>query len=156
LTGTGYDFRSIVASAKAGSMASDVSSTSLNNDYQEIRMDVLASGWSPDRFVLKKGVPVKWIINGKQITGCNNAIQVPKLGLKFDIKQGEQVIEFTPTEEGIIPWSCWMGMIQGTFIVKENIDLTNQQEVQKELSSAPAPKKSGSCGCGCGGGECGA
>ncbi|MBM3200570.1 sulfite exporter TauE/SafE family protein [Candidatus Woesearchaeota archaeon] len=153
LIGTGYDFRSIVASAKAGSMASDVSSTSLNNGYQEIRMDVLASGWSPDRFVLKKGVPVKWIINGKQITGCNNAIQVPKLGLKFDIKQGEQVIEFTPTEEGIIPWSYWMGMIQGNFIVKENIDLTNQQEVQKELSSAPAPKKSGGCGCGgCGGG----
>ena len=30
--------------------------------------------WSPNKFVFKKDVPVKWIINGKEITGCNSAI----------------------------------------------------------------------------------
>ncbi|MBU0615031.1 MAG: heavy metal transporter, partial [Nanoarchaeota archaeon] len=90
-----------------------------------------------------------------EITGCNNAIQVPKYGLKFDIKPGEQTIEFTPTESGIIPWSCWMGMIQGTFVVKDDIDITDTAEVQKELNAVPAPV-GGSCGgsgggCGCGG-----
>lgn len=155
LTGTGYDFKSIVTSVKAESITGSAISTSVKEGYQDIRMDVLASGWSPNKFVLKKGVPVKWIINGKQITGCNNAIQVPKLGLNFDIKKGEQVVEFTPTEEGVIPWSCWMGMIQGAFIVKEDIDLNDQQEIRKELVSVQVPKSSG-CGCGCGGGGCGA
>ncbi len=158
LTGSGYDFKSILTSAEAGSIAVDsVNSQPLVKEgYQEIRMDVLSSGWSPNKFVLKKGVPVKWIITGKEMTNCNKAIQVPKLGLEFDIKKGEQVIEFTPTKEGIIPWSCWMGMLKGTFIVKENIDLTNQQEVKKELDSVQVPK-GGSCGggsgggCGCGG-----
>lgn len=117
-------------------------------------MDVLASGWSPNKFVLKKGVPVKWIINGKEITGCNNAIQVPKLNLKFDIKKGEQVIEFTPDEEGVIPFSCWMGMLRGSFIVKESIDLNNQEVVQKELNAVNVPK-GGSCGAGGGGCGCG-
>jgi uncharacterized protein len=42
---------------------------------------------------------------------------VPKLDLQIDVKEGEQVIEFTPKEEGIIPWSCWMGMKHGEFIV---------------------------------------
>ena len=120
-------------------------------------MNVTRYGWEPDRFVLKAGVPVKWIINGKEITSCNKAIQVPKLGLNFNIKPGEQVIEFTPpNEDTTIPWSCWMGMIQGTFVVKTNIDLGNQQQVQGTLTAAGPAKKSGGCGCSGGaGGSCG-
>lgn len=79
-------------------------------EYQVIEMEVNRYGWSPDKFVLKKGVPVKWKINGIEINGCNNAIQVPEYGLEFDIVKGKQVIEFTPTKEGVIQWSCWMGI----------------------------------------------
>jgi len=43
---------------------------------------------------------------------------VPKLGLMFDVREGEQTIEFTPQEAGVIPWSCWMGMIPGSFVVQ--------------------------------------
>ena len=124
-------------------------------------MVVEGDGWKPDKFILKKGVPVHWIINGKEVLSCNGGIQVPKYNLEFKINPGEQIIEFTPTESGVIPWSCWMGMIKGTFIVKENIDLTNPQEVKKELDSVQTPEggscggSSGGCGCGCGGGGCG-
>jgi sulfite exporter TauE/SafE/copper chaperone CopZ len=164
LMGTGYDLNSVAASFIPVVQAQGAASSSAGNgavitgsgQFQEIRMNVTSAGWVPDRFVLKAGVPVKWIINGVQITSCNKAIQVPKLGLQFDIKQGEQVIEFTPpNEDTVIPWSCWMGMIQGTFIVKTNIDLSNQQQVQSELSAAgPAKTSGGSCGGangGCGG-----
>jgi len=154
LTGTGLDTNSLIATVSAADNKVTGNTVSIDNGYQTINMDVLASGWSPSQFVLKKGVPVKWIINGKEITSCNNAIQVPKLGLKFDVKPGIQIIEFTPNEEGIIPFSCWMGMRRGNFIVKEDIDLTNKEVVQKELNSVPA-LKSGTCsmgsGCGCGG-----
>jgi len=154
LTGTGYDFNTFMTSVRAGNVA-DGEIVSVKEGYQEIRMDVTRYGWEPNKFVLKKDVPVKWIINGKEITGCNNAIQVPKLGLEFDIKKGEQVIEFTPDKEGIIPWSCWMGMIPGTFIVKEDIDLENTAELKKELDSVPQ-QKAGSCGGSCGSSTCGA
>ena len=161
LTGTGYDLNSAAATFIPVVQAQGAVTNSAGNgavitgsgQFQEIKMNVTSAGWVPDRFVLKAGVPVKWIINGQQITSCNNAIQVPKLGLQFDIKQGEQVIEFTPpNEDTIIPWSCWMGMIQGTFIIKTDIDLSNQQQVQSELSAAgPAKTSSGSCGGSCGG-----
>ena len=163
LTGTGYDINSMMVSVNAansgaGTSVGTVSSNVplMNGGFQEIRMDVTSRGWEPDKFVLKKDVPVRWIINGKEINGCNNAIQVPKMGLNFDIKSGEQVIEFTPTEEGVIPWSCWMGMIPGTFVVKEDIDLDNADAVQDELDNVPQ-QQGGSCGmatggsCGCGG-----
>ncbi|MFN3919268.1 MAG: cupredoxin domain-containing protein, partial [Methylohalobius sp.] len=84
---------------------------------QVIRMEVLAGGYQPNHFVLKHGVPVKWVIEGKELTGCNRIILVPKLNLEIELKPGTQVIEFTPTEIGTIPWSCWMGMMHGTFEV---------------------------------------
>ncbi len=155
LTGTGYDFNTLITSVRASDNGITGASVTNNGGYQEIRMDVTRYGWQPDKFVLKKGVPVKWIINGKEITGCNNAIQVPQLGLNFDIKRGEQIIEFTPTKEGKIPWSCWMGMIPGVFIVKEDIDLSNQEEIQKELAAIPDQPR-GSCDGSCGNPGCGA
>ncbi|MFH1588383.1 MAG: sulfite exporter TauE/SafE family protein [Candidatus Diapherotrites archaeon] len=132
-------------------------------EFQTIEMDVIGSGWSPNSFVLKKGIPVKWAINGKQINGCNNAIIVPAYGLEFDIKPGIQTIEFTPIENGVIQWSCWMGMIQGTFVVRDDIALNNEGKVvldektQAEVNSqiANAPKPEGGCGCG-GGSSCSA
>jgi len=81
------------------------------------------------------------------LNGCNNGIKVPKLGLQFDIKSGEQTIEFTPNVAGTIPWSCWMGMIQGQFIVKDAIDLSNPGQVTEALAAAP-PVAKGKCGCG--------
>ncbi|MFH2028098.1 MAG: sulfite exporter TauE/SafE family protein, partial [Nanoarchaeota archaeon] len=158
LTGSGYDVNSMITSVSAsGDVITGTTGTDTiqKQGYQEIRMDVTNNGWEPDKFVLKKGVPVKWIINGKEINGCNNAIQVPKLNLNFDIKNGEQTIEFTPTEEGIISWSCWMGMIQGTFIVKEDIDLSNTVEIQKEIALIPN-QPIGTCGGSCGSQTCGA
>ncbi|MDD5112255.1 MAG: sulfite exporter TauE/SafE family protein [Candidatus Altiarchaeota archaeon] len=118
--------------------------------YQEIHMNVTASGWSPNKFLLKKGVPVKWVINGIEITGCNRAIKVPKLGLSFDIKPGLQTIEFTPNEAGTIDWSCWMGMIKGVFEVKDDVRLDDPSAFASQLASVQAPSKGSGGGCGCG------
>ena len=147
--GTGIDANSLLDSATSNNKIIG-NAIDVGGGYQTIRMDVTNRGWEPNKFVLKKGVPVKWIINGKEINGCNSAIVVPKLGLNFDIKPGEQTIEFTPKEESNIPWSCWMGMIQGTFIVKDDIDPNDKEQVQKELNSVDVPKSSS---CGCGGGR---
>lgn len=150
LTGSGYDAGSILSSVRAESENIESSNIAVQKrNYQEIRMEVNRYGWSPDKFVLKKGVPVKWIIEGVEINGCNNAIQVPKYNLEFDVKKGTQVIEFTPKEEETIRWSCWMGMIPGSFIVKE--DLSSASDLKKELDSVKMVGGSCGSGCGCGG-----
>ena len=151
LTGTGYDFNNIISRTDSVNISN--SNIFIDSEgYQVIKMDVDASGYNPSSFILKKNVPVKWVINGKQITNCNKAIQVPKLNLKFDIKEGEQTIKFTPTEEGVISWSCWMGMIQGKFIVTESGEATAEQlnsAVKTSASSGSCGMNSGG-GCGCG------
>jgi hypothetical protein len=142
-------------SPSVGTAQADESAAKADGATQVIRMNVTSYGWQPDRFVLKAGVPVKWQIDAQQLTGCNKAIKVPSLGLSFDLRKGLQTIEFTPTTVGTIPWSCWMGMIQGTFIVTENVDTTNQGEVKKVLDQSPPTPKGGSCGMGQAGGGCG-
>jgi plastocyanin domain-containing protein len=157
LTGSGFDTNTLLSSNSANNIASN--QIVMDGNYQVIKMDVTSRGWEPNTFVLKKGVPVKWIINGKQITGCNNAIVVPKYNLNFDIKQGEQTIEFTPTESGTVPWSCWMGMIKGTFIVTDTGQATQNQitgSAVKNTNSGSSCSMGGGCGgscgssCGCG------
>jgi len=124
--------------------------------YQTINMDVLAGKYSPNVFVLKAGVPVKWVINGKEVTGCNSTIIVPAYSLNFRVAQGTQTINFTPEKAGTIDWSCGMGMVRGQFIVLDDVSVDSTGKVvvnpdlQTQIASAP-PKSGGSCGGGCGG-----
>jgi len=91
--------------------------SNVTEELQVIRMTVDASGWSPDTFILKKGIKVRWIIDVKKLTNCNKEIIVKDYGLDIKLKTGENIVEFTPEKEGTIRWSCWMGMIPGTFTV---------------------------------------
>lgn len=121
LNGSGYDFSSLLAAASAKiEFLAKTYAPSLEEEsgVQFIRMEVNRKGFVPNRFVLRQGVPVKWVILGTELNECNRSIIVPKLGLSFDVRQGEQIIEFTPLEAGVIPWSCWMGMIPGTFVIQ--------------------------------------
>jgi plastocyanin domain-containing protein len=81
-------------------------------------MDVDWSGYSPSQIKIKKGVPVRWEINGINVSGCANSITIPRLGVFQHLESGTNVVEFTPTETGTLPFSCGMGMINGRFIVE--------------------------------------
>ena len=84
---------------------------------QVVKMDV-DWGYVPNRFKIKKGVPVRWEINGINVSGCANSITSPRLGIFQRLQPGANLIEFTPTEAGTLPFSCGMGMINGQFIVE--------------------------------------
>ncbi len=88
------------------------------NGFQTVRMNVNSYGYSPNVFTLKKGIPVRWVINGENVFGCQGFLVAPKLGIQKTLAYGENVIEFTPVEEGTINFSCAMGMYRGKFKVR--------------------------------------
>jgi len=88
-------------------------SASLENGVQTINMKVVTSGYIPNYFTVKNGIPVKWKIQGENVFGCQAYFVVPKLGVQKTLEQGENLIEFTPTETGFINFSCGMGMYRG-------------------------------------------
>lgn len=88
-----------------------------NGKYQEITT-TLDYGRYP-AITVKAGVPVKWTIKAGEgmINGCNNQMIIPEYNLSVKLKEGDNVIEFTPTESGRFGFSCWMGMIRSSITV---------------------------------------
>lgn len=119
LTGSGADLASLTTSWRSPAPVefAQPQQDSAAPKSQTIEMEANGLGFTPTRFTLLRGVPVKWVINATQVTTCNNRILVPSLKLEFDVKPGRQTIEFTPEKTGVIPWSCWMGMLRGEFVV---------------------------------------
>ncbi|MGZ8972591.1 urease accessory protein UreH domain-containing protein [Methylomagnum sp.] len=119
LSGSGYDFRSLGAlAAMRWEQARENITLPAWGDRQTIRMAVTGQGYAPNRFVLKQGVPVEWLIEVKELTYCNRRLVVPALSLELDLKLGENRVEFTPDKPGVISFSCWMGMLRGAFVVE--------------------------------------
>ncbi|WP_371376998.1 sulfite exporter TauE/SafE family protein [Sporomusa aerivorans] len=85
---------------------------------QIIRMTADRNGYQPSVLHVQKGIPVKWIIEGKVINSCNNEIVVPALQIKKKLTRGENIIEFIPPEREVA-FSCWMGMIRGVIKVAD-------------------------------------
>lgn len=89
----------------------------MQNGVQIVDMNVNSYGYTPNSFVIKKGVPVRWQIKGDNVFGCQGYLVVPKFGIQKVLVKGENVIEFTPKEEGPLSFSCGMGMFRGSFNV---------------------------------------
>ncbi len=84
---------------------------------QIMRMSVNTSGYTPNNFTVRVGVPTKWIVETQGAAGCLSVLTAPKLGIQKVLKTGENIIEFTPKEQGTIAFSCSMGMYRGNILV---------------------------------------
>lgn len=96
------------------------STVSVENGVQVVKMNALAYGYEPSQITIKAGLPVRWEITDKGTSGCTNAIISRDLFEgQIDLVRGQtSVKEFTaPSTPGTYRFSCWMGMVQGQFIV---------------------------------------
>lgn len=124
--------------SNSSSYESDIGKAILKDGIQEITMTVDGSGFTPNRFYVKKNVPVKWIIEGKAINPCNNAIAIPTLNKEQTIKSGENIIEFTPGDNDL-NFSCWMGMIKGTIKVTDDLGTVDTSDSDSESQDELPP-----------------
>lgn len=125
------------------------------NGVQEVRMTQDASGYTPNNFIIKKGIPVKWIITSQDSNTCAASIVSQQLGIRQSLQPGENIIQFTPSETGIIRFSCIMGMYTGSFNVTdgssgraENNTLVAQNTTSNSQATQQSCGSSGGCGCG--------
>ncbi len=87
------------------------------NGYQIVNMNVTSKGYEPNVFTIKQGVPVKWIVNGENVFGCQGYLTAPKANVQGALQVGKNTFEFTPKEKGPLTFSCSMGMFRGQFNV---------------------------------------
>ena len=118
-------------------------------------VQVVTTGLSSGRYepiIVQKGIPVKWTIQAEDgdINGCNKSIVVPKYNIQKDLATGANVIEFTPEESGVIPYSCWMGMIRSKITVVDDINSISDADLKNSADTNSGVASGGGC-CGTGG-----
>ncbi|AIF53330.1 sulfite exporter TauE/SafE family protein [Pelosinus sp. UFO1] len=121
--------------AKGTNGTSMVTKAQIDNGVQTIRMSANNRGYTPNVLYVQKGVPVKWIVDGEQITSCNNQIIIPTLNSKKKLSYGENIIEFTPQDQDI-SFSCWMGMIRGVIKVVDDVSAIDVTKDKTSVASS--------------------
>ncbi|MFH1598515.1 MAG: sulfite exporter TauE/SafE family protein [Patescibacteria group bacterium] len=148
----GYGFRGFVSQEEVSQ--TEYLITGDVEEYQVAKMELTYRGYSPNVMYVKKDIPVRWIIDVKQMSGCTDEIIMPTYNIRKPLEYGENVIEFTPDELGDLKFSCWMQMVWGKFVVTENDAKPSQGDL--ELEAVDLPAGSGCSGDGSCGGDCAA
>ncbi|MFB3160501.1 sulfite exporter TauE/SafE family protein [Neobacillus sp. 179-J 1A1 HS] len=107
--------------ANASSSSSDEIKATIKDGVQVLNMTANVYGYTPKTLYVQKGMPLKWVINGEEITGCNNTIVVPGMDIEQKLQSGNNLIEFTPGSEDL-NFSCWMGMKRGVIKVVDDLE----------------------------------
>ena len=118
-----------------------------SGDVQTIETTLDPRGY-PD-LVVQKGVPVRWNFkaDASALNSCNNALIIPEFNIEKKLQPGDNIIEFTPTETGAIPYSCWMGMISATIRVVDDTSNVNSKDLNNQEVIGAAPPR-GCCSAG--------
>ncbi|MBI5370317.1 sulfite exporter TauE/SafE family protein [Candidatus Uhrbacteria bacterium] len=99
--------------------AASPSATLLQGGQQYIQMEVTSrSTYEPDTLEVIEGVPVEWQVYGSKSMGCASTLVQRDFGVQTRLQPGINTIRFTPNKVGNFLFSCSMGMVRGTLIVK--------------------------------------
>src|SRR3990167_1730405 len=77
------------AAQGAGQVADIQQDNNGSDTIQVVRMEQSGSGYSPNKFTVKAGVPVKWIITSTNPNSCAGSLYSQQLGLRRNLQLGE-------------------------------------------------------------------
>lgn len=90
----------------------------IEDDYQIAKININYA-INTKELKVKKGIPVHLEIDAVNLTGCVDELIIPKLDFTTGkLSKGLNEFEIIFDEVGIYPFSCWMGMQGGKFIVE--------------------------------------
>lgn len=115
LRSLGADIASVVPSKYDGYITATV-----EDGIQTAEFDLDFDSYAD--IIVQKGIPVRITVHADEgkITGCNNEIVSRDFGFDVPLSAGDNVIEFTPTEEGDFVYTCWMNMIANRIRVTDD------------------------------------
>jgi hypothetical protein len=91
---------------------------------QELNLIITPGGYTPMRFAVTKGVPVKIIFRAMGQVGCGNTLIFPtdpqnKASLTLKTPEDSKVLEFTPPAAGDFQFECTSNCYRGVMTVRE-------------------------------------
>ena len=157
----------------------DNTNTVLTGEVQNVKLTVSGGSYLLTPSVLKKDVPVRLEADLSTVRGCSRDVVISAFGVRKYVKEGDNIITFTPTKTGTINIACSMNMYRGTFTVTDSgtastttnaqglattstpvqettqAALSGNSNVASTASTHTCGSSGGGCGCGASTGGCG-
>ncbi|GEO69319.1 cupredoxin domain-containing protein [Levilactobacillus acidifarinae] len=90
----------------------------VTTDQQSIDIDV-NGGYSPERVVLKQGVPAVLNFTRQDASSCLDRVVFSDFGINQELPQNQQQsIKIDTSKPGEYDWACGMDMFHGKLIIK--------------------------------------
>src|SRR5512136_622890 len=86
---------------------------------QLVKLSFDDKGYVVTPSTVTRNVPVRMEVDLDTVKGCMRTVVIDAFNVKKTVKEGETVIEFTPTRSGKIAIVCGMNMGKGSFTVVE-------------------------------------
>jgi plastocyanin domain-containing protein len=99
----------------------DENTAELGEDVQRIQITVDGEGYTPQRIVLREGIPAEvTFLRTQEDVGCSDTVQIPDFDVETtDLPVGEPItFTFTPDAAGEYAFACGMHMSEGTIVVE--------------------------------------
>ena len=92
----------------------------VTSGVQNVTITVHNNGYTASATTLKRGIPVHLTLTTENTIGCARAFTIPEFNISKVLPgTGTSTIDFIPTKEGRLAYSCSMGMYTGAFTVEE-------------------------------------
>ncbi|AMR29492.1 copper-transporting ATPase [Hymenobacter psoromatis] len=94
------------------------SAVSSSGGVQEVAITV-KGGYSPDIIEVKKGQPVQLSFYRDEESSCSEELLLPDFSIRRDLPAFKTtLVELLPERIGTFPFTCGMGMLRGSLVVK--------------------------------------
>ena len=86
---------------------------------QKVTVALTERGYQPGTLKLRRGIPAQVTFIRKVSATCGTQVVIPEYDIKRDLPLNEPVlVAFTPSKSGTFTFSCGMGMLRGSLIVR--------------------------------------
>ncbi|AWM31651.1 cupredoxin domain-containing protein [Hymenobacter nivis] len=94
------------------------SAVSSSSGVQEVAITV-KGGYSPDIIEVEKGKPVQLSFYRNEENSCSEELLMPDFSIRRDLPAFKTtLVELLPEKAGTFPFTCGMGMLRGSLVVK--------------------------------------
>jgi len=94
------------------------SAVSSSDGVQAVAITV-KGGYSPDIIEVEKGKPVQLSFYRDEENSCSEELLMPDFSIRRDLPAFKTtLVELLPKEAGTFPFTCGMGMLRGSLVVK--------------------------------------
>ncbi|MDO7854514.1 cupredoxin domain-containing protein [Hymenobacter convexus] len=91
---------------------------SSSSGVQEVAITV-KGGYSPDVIEVERGKPVQLSFYRDEENSCSEELLMPDFSIRRDLPAFKTtLVELLPKEAGTFPFTCGMGMLRGSLVVK--------------------------------------